>query len=253
MGVDAAWYRNDAEVGIAVGNFANEMSSLFITSDARPPFFDEAILEGIGPDTRLALTFGVLFLDADLDGRLDYFQTNGHLENEINVVQPSQTYAQSPQLFWNCGPDCARRFQLASQVGDLSNPLVGRGAAYADIDGDGDLDLLITQTGRPAVLLRNDQASGHHWLRVALAGKTPNTDAIGAAVELTAAGATQRRLVMPTRSYLSRVELPLTFGLGAADRVDTLRITWPDGTIQEIEVEGVDRTITATQDGGGAH
>jgi hypothetical protein len=251
MGIDTAWYRNDAELGIAVGNFANEMSSLFVTSDARAPFFDEAIVEGVGPDSRLALTFGVLFLDADLDGRLDYFQANGHLENEINVVQPSQTYAQPPQLFWNSGEDSARRFRLATEVGDLSRPLVGRGAAYADIDADGDLDLLITQTGRRAVLLRNDQGLGHHWLRVALHGKAPNTDAIGAQIELTSAGQTQRRLVTPNRSYLSAIELPVSFGLGDADTIDALRVTWPDGSSEEVAVEGVDRQITIEQPGAG--
>lgn len=249
MGADSAWFRNDAELGIAVGNFANEMSSLFVTSEARPPFFDEAILEGMGAETRLALTFGVLFLDADLDGRLDYFQANGHLENEINIVQPSQTYAQPPQLFWNCGETCDRRFELATEVGDLSHPLVGRGAAYADIDGDGDLDLLVTQTGRRAVLLRNDQALGHHWLRVVLKGDPPNTDAIGARIELTAAGRTQRRLLVSTRSYLSAVELPVSFGLDDADTVEALRVVWPDGSRTEVPVAGIDRQITIEQHG----
>ncbi|MFM1892216.1 MAG: hypothetical protein RLZ44_1293, partial [Pseudomonadota bacterium] len=157
MGIDAASFRNDADTGIAIGNFANEMSSLFVTMDGRGPLVDEAVLEGFGPDSRLALTFAVLFLDADLDGRLDLFQANGHLEGEINRVHPSQTYAQPAQLFWNCGEACPQRFALVTESGDLAQPMVGRGAAYADIDGDGDLDLAILQNGRRAVLLRNDQ------------------------------------------------------------------------------------------------
>ncbi|MGD2111947.1 MAG: VCBS repeat-containing protein, partial [Gammaproteobacteria bacterium] len=103
MGIDSAWYRNDEDLAIGIGNFANEMSSLYVTAGGSPPFADEAVLEGFGPASRLALTFGLFFFDFDLDGRLDLFQTNGHLETEINVVQPSQTYAQSAQLFWNCG------------------------------------------------------------------------------------------------------------------------------------------------------
>jgi len=243
MGIDAAWFRNDTELGIGMGNFANEMSSLFVTADGAAPFADEAILEGFGPASRLALTFGLFFFDYDLDGRQDLFQANGHLENDINIVQPSQTYAQSPQLFWNCGESCRTRFIEVSDSGDLTDPLVGRGASYADIDGDGDLDIVVVQNGRRAVLLRNDQQLGHHWLRLRLQGRDSNRSAIGTRVRLTAAGVTQRRLVMPTRSYLSQVELPLTFGLGGATRVDRLTVTWPDGREQHVAVRQLDTQL----------
>jgi len=180
MGIDTAWFRNDTELGIGMGNFANEMSSLFVTANGAAPFADEAILEGFGPASRLALTFGLFFFDYDLDGRQDLFQANGHLENDINIVQPSQTYAQSPQLFWNCGETCSTRFIEVSDSGDLTDPLVGRGATYADIDADGDLDIVVVQNGRRAVLLRNDQQLGHHWLRLRLEGRGSNRSAIGA-------------------------------------------------------------------------
>ena len=248
MGIDLARYRNDADIGIAIGNFANEMSSLFVTLDGRGPFVDEAVLEGIGADTRVALTFAMLFFDADLDGRLDLFQANGHLENEINRVHPSQTYAQPAQLFWNCGPSCAQRFRLLDGTADLQDPMVGRGAAYADIDGDGDLDLAIVQNGRRAVLLRNDQQTGHHWLRLKLAGGAANHDGLGAEVMLRAGDVTQYRRVHPSRGYLSQVELPLTFGLGASTSIDELRITWPGGQVQQAEVPGIDRVLTVTQE-----
>jgi hypothetical protein len=247
MGIDAAWFRNDAELGVGIGNFANEMSSLFVTAEGAAPFADEAILEGFGPASRLALTFGLFFFDYDLDGRQDLFQANGHLESDINIVQPSQTYAQSPQLFWNCGETCRSRFVEVSDSGDLNEALVGRGAAYADIDGDGDLDIVVVQNGRRAVLLRNDQQLGHHWLRLRLQGRGSNRSAIGARVELTAGGVRQRRLVMPTRSYLSQVELPLTFGLGSAHRVDALRVTWPNGEVQRVAVGQLDTEINIIQ------
>jgi hypothetical protein len=255
MGIDTAWYRNDNELGIVIGNFANEMSSLFVTVDGQAPFADESLLEGLGADSRLALTFGVFFFDYDLDGRLDLLQANGHLENEINKVQPSQHYEQPVQLYWNCednahastGSECNNRFMLVDNTGDLGTPVVGRGASYADIDSDGDLDVLITQPGREAKLYRNDQQTGHHWLRVKLSGTSDNQNAIGAIIELTANGITQRRLITSGRSFLSQLEYPVTFGLGKADKVDSLVITWPGGLKQPVIIDSVDRQINITQ------
>ena len=255
MGIDAAWYRNDNDLGIVIGNFANEMSSLFVTADGQTPFADESLLEGLGADSRLALTFGVFFFDYDLDGRLDLLQANGHLENEINKVQPSQHYEQPVQLFWNCEDTayssgsnaCNNRFMLVENTGDLGTPVVGRGASYADIDNDGDLDVMITQPGREAKLYRNDQQTGHHWLRIKLTGTSDNRNAIGAVIELTANGITQRRLITSGRSFLSQVEFPVTFGLGAANSIDSLVVTWPGGLKQPVIIDSVDRQINITQ------
>ncbi len=247
MGIDTGWYRNDTDLAVMVGNFANEMSALYVTAGGETPFADEALLEGLGPPSRLALTFAVLFLDYDLDGRSDLLQANGHLEHEINRVQPGQHYAQPPQLLWNCGEACRQRFLLARETGDLGTPLVGRSAVTADIDGDGDLDILITQNGRRPALYRNDQALGHHWLRLRLEGRSANRSAIGALVELTAGGVTQRRQLVPARGFLGQVELPLTFGLGTADRVDELLIHWPGGGRQRVPVAAVDRLLTVRQ------
>ena len=176
-------------------------------------------------------------------------QANGHLEQEINEIQSSQHYRQAPQLFWNCGPSAKACFAAVpeSQLGDLATPIVGRSAAYADIDSDGDLDVLITQTGAGPLLLRNDQQTNHHWLRVKLVGTKVNADAIGAWVELTSDGFVQRKQVMPTRSYLSQVELPITFGLGDAETVESLKVLWPDGSEQSVQIVELDTTITVKQ------
>ncbi|MBI3414353.1 MAG: CRTAC1 family protein [Verrucomicrobia bacterium] len=250
MGIDAARYRNDATLGIAIGNFANEMTALYVSQRDATNFTDEAIPEGIGPASRLLLKFGIFFFDYDLDGWLDLLTANGHLEEEISKIQKSQSYLQPAQLFWNAGGGKRGGFVnvTAEQSGaDLFKPIVGRGCAFADIDGDGDLDVVLTQTGGPPLLLRNDQKLGYHWLRLKLIGTKCNHDAIGAWVKVRAGGLTQSRQVMPTRSYLSQSELPVTFGLGKVDHVDEVEIIWPGGEKQTVTDIRVDRTVRVEQ------
>jgi enediyne biosynthesis protein E4 len=242
MGLDAADFRNDGSLGIAIGNFANEMTALYVSQQQPLQFADEAIVSGIGPKSRSALTFGVLFFDYDLDGRLDLLTANGHIEEEIHKVQASQQYEQVPHLFWNAGAGSRTTFVPvgASAAGDLFRPMVARGVAAADIDGDGDLDIVFTGVAGPPRLLRNDQKSGHHWVRLALVGTRANRDAIGAAIELKAGTETLRRTVMPTHGYLSQSELPVTFGLGDRTSVDEVRIRWPDGSLQTVRGVPID-------------
>ncbi|MEM8932936.1 MAG: CRTAC1 family protein [Acidobacteriota bacterium] len=249
MGIDFGHYRNDGDIGFAIGNFANEMTSLYMSRGAATLFVDEAIVDGVGAASRTLLTFGVLMLDVDLDGRLDLLQTNGHLENEIQSVDPSQSYEQRSQLFWNAGLSARSTFVEVppEQSGALAQPIVGRASATADLDGDGDLDVVMTQTGRAALVLRNDMASGHHWLRVRLDDpSTANRFGIGAAVTVRAGGVEQRRLIMPARSYQSSSEVAATFGLGNATTVESIEVRWPDGAVQSVDpaaVESVDRTM----------
>ncbi len=254
MGIDAAHFRNNKNIGIAIGNFSNEMTALYVARDTNLQFRDEAVSNGLGPVTRLELTFGLFFFDADLDGRLDLFAANGHLEEDINQVQASQHYEQPPQLLWNSGPEHPDEFLPlpVENIGeDFARPMVGRGTSFADIDGDGDLDILIAAVGREPRLLRNDLLSakkpGHHWLRLKLVGKQCNRDAIGSMVEVQLGKQTLKQHVMPTRSYLSQTELPVTFGLGQSEKVDQIRIRWADGSTQEIPSPQVDRLIRVEQ------
>jgi hypothetical protein len=250
MGIDTARFRSDDKLGIAIGNFANEMTALYVAQNTPTNFSDEAITEGVGPASRLPLKFGLFFFDYDLDGRLDLLTADGHLEEEISKIQASQTYAQSAQLFWNAGDHHGGCFVpvSADKAGaDLFKPIVGRGSAFADIDGDGDLDVILTQIGGPPLLLRNDQDLHHHWIRLKLVGTKSNRDAIGAWIKVSVNGQTLWRQVMPTRSYLSQSELPVTIGLGQADKVDSVQIIWPAGGVQKVEAVGVDKTTVVTE------
>ncbi|MCK7592992.1 CRTAC1 family protein [Pseudomarimonas salicorniae] len=249
MGIDLGEVFGDGSRAIAIGNFANEMSSFYVAHAGSAQFADEAIVAGIGPASRLALSFGVQFVDADLDGRLDLVQANGHVENEIARVQQSQQYPQSAQLFWQCGQACRSDFVSLPEdrIGDLAVPMVGRGVAAADFDRDGDPDLVLTQVGGPPRLLRNDQASGHHWLSVSLRGRAPNTEALGALVTLEAGGRRQQRSAGRNRSYLSQTPAELYFGLGTTPAIDRLEVRWPDGSIDEVRVESVDRHVVIEQ------
>lgn len=246
MGIDAAHFRNSPEIGIAIGNFANEMTALYVSQGSAFQFTDEAVPSGLGPQSRLELKFGTLFCDLDLDGRLDLLSANGHLEDEIHRVQPSQHYEQPPHIFWNCGPGEATEFVPIPEEKcgtDFLRPMVGRGATCADIDGDGDLDLLLAALGREPRLLRNDQQTGNHWLKIVLTGTKTNRSAIGTQIEVQLADRTLYGQVMPTRSYLSQTELPVTFGLGEADRVEEVRLIWSSGIRQTVNGPNVDATL----------
>jgi hypothetical protein len=232
MGVDAADYDRSGRPHLVIGNFSNEMISLY-HNEGRGLFVDEAPASSVGRDSLLALTFAMFFFDYDLDGYLDIFAANGHLEPEIQRVQPKVSFEQAPLLFRNLGG----RFETANAQagGDFNKPLVARGAAYADYDGDGDLDVLITTNDGPAHLYRNDGGNANSYLRLKLVGKKSNRDAIGAVVRVRSASGEQSRMVHTGSSYCSQSELPLTFGLGRDRTVDAIEVTWPEGTKQTFE------------------
>ncbi len=235
MGTDAADFDNSGLSGLVVGNFTNEGIALY-HNDGSGLFTDEAPGAGIAQMSTKSLTFGALFFDYDLDGLPDILAVNGHVSDDISVVQPTVKYAEPPQLFHNLGKDRAgkERFEeMTNNVGSaFPRPIVGRGAAYLDFDNDGDLDLVITANNGVARLLRNDNGNQNDFLRVKTVGRRSNRDGIGAKVTVKTAGGTRlSEMVKSGSSYLSQSELPLTFGLGkpAPEKTVTVEVVWPSG------------------------
>ena len=232
MGVDAADYDGSGYPSLIIGNFSNEMMALY-HNEGNGLFIDEAPRSALGRGTLLTLTFGCFFFDYDLDGWLDVFAANGHVADDIEQVQSRVTYAQRPQLFHNDGR--GRFEEIVDEAGDaLQQPMVARGAAYADYDNDGDLDILMTSNGGAPRLLRNDGGNTNNLLRVKTVGTESNRDGIGARVEVTVAGQSRWQMVKTGSSYASQSEVPLTFGLGNETSVERLRVSWPSGQVDEV-------------------
>lgn len=232
MGVAVGELRTDLHRVIGIGNFSGEPLSLY--SQTQPGLFqDIAGPMRVARPTLPCLTFGVVFADLNQDGHLDVVLANGHIEPEINSVSHDVTFAQRPQLFINNGS--GGLVDVGTRAGPaFDEPVVGRGLATGDIDGDGDVDLLLTVNGGRPRLLRNDLPAdaAHQWVRlqlIATVRSNRSRAAIGAVVEVTAGGKVQRREVRAGSSYLSQSETDLHFGLGSNRQVDEVTIRWPNG------------------------
>ncbi len=240
MGVDAADYDRSGRPHLLVGNFSNQMLALY-RNEGNGLFVDEAPRSSVGRASLLSLTFGAFFFDYDLDGNLDLFSANGHIEEEISRVQPKVTFAQSPLVFRNLGK--GRFEESAKSLGDIQRAIVARGAAYGDYDRDGDLDVLVTTNHGPAYLYRNDGGNKSTWLRVELVGARSNRSALGAVVRVESASGRQWQMVRSGSSYCSQSDLALTFGLGKDTLVNALEIEWPSGAKQRLEKVAVNRHL----------
>jgi len=244
MGVDAADYDRSGYPSVVITNFSNQMISLY-HNEHNGLFVDEAPQSEVGHDSLLTLGFGCFFFDYDLDGWLDLYVANGHIEDAIERVQPRVRYAEPPHLFRNLGNG---KFSEVTQSAGaaFATPRVARGAAYGDINNDGALDLLVATNAGPAVLFRNTGATNHS-LRIKLVGTKSNRDGIGATVRLTAGNDTQSKMLRSGSSYLSSSELILTFGLGAHTQVDAIEIHWPSGQVDQWQNVAADQIITVKE------
>jgi len=248
MGVDAADYDADGHLDLVVTNLDFETHSLF-RSLGGGAFAYATAESGLGYTTLPFVGFGVALIDFDNDAGLDLAIVNGHLMDNAPLFRSGATYAQRNLLFHNEG---GRRFR---EVGASAGPglalmKVSRGLAVADIDNDGDVDLLVTNSGQTADLLRNDGGNRQNALLVRAVGVASNRDGVGARIMLTAGGRTQVREVKAGSSYLSQNDTRLHFGLGGADRVDRLEVRWPSGRTEVLADVPVNSTVTLREGEG---
>ena len=250
MGVDAGIVDRTGKVTIFVGNFQNEMFSVYrYFSDGF--FADYSEISRLGNASLKVLTFGLFLLDAELDGDLDLFAVNGHIQVDDKGENKGFEFRQLPQLFLNDGNGIFDQFK-GSEESVFTTPIVGRGGAYADYDKDGDLDILITDNNGPAHLWENELLGqsikpSKNYLRVALRGTNSNRDGIGSLIVLFFEDKKISRRIRSGSSYLSPSEKVATFGLSKTATADSLKVYWPSGIIDTISRPSLNRQLTISE------
>lgn len=246
MGIDVTDLANDGRSWIAIGNFADEGLSLFEQEGGDILFTDRAPSRGVSAPSLLNVTFAVFFFDADLDGFQDIFATNGHVDDIVATYKSMLTFQQTPLLLRNKE---GTAFEDVTGASGFKDKMVGRGAAYADIDGDGDLDIGVVDNGGRFRLFRNDVTGAGNWLRLRLVGIGKNLDALGASVRIVSGGKKQSRYLKSGGGFLSESERVLTFGLGAESQAESVIVVWPDGKTQNFGPLSANKLYTLTYSG----
>ena len=255
MGIDAAYVNNDAQLCVAIGNFAGQPTTLHCQAQVGQTYRPDVFIEqshrmGVAQPTLRMVTFGLFFFDADLDGWQDLFMVNGHVVNEEHLR--NVPYAQRPQLLRNQGTGRFIAIPPEPNSG-LDLRLIGRGAAYGDYDHDGDLDVLITANQGAAHLLQNSTTRDGHFVRIVTRGTRSNRDGIGARVRLQTNRRQFTRHVRTGGSYLSQSDLGVTFGIQPDERIVHLEVVWPSGTVDTFRTVPLDTTFLAREGAAPAH
>ena len=240
MGTEIADYDGDGRPDIFVTNFSEELNTLY--RNLGELFFEDASEKaGLG-SSWLTLGFGTKLEDFDNDGDIDIYVTNGHVTDNVKLYHPRLSYEQKDLFYENVGGGKFRDVSAAAGPA-LTVEHVGRGLAAGDYDNDGDLDIVISDCGRPARLLRNDGGNRSHWIAIRLRGRRSNRSGVGAKIRLTASGKRQLREMTAAGSYLSAGEPRVHFGLGAARIAAAIEIEWPSGSRQRFENVRADRVL----------
>ena len=232
MGTDMADYDDDGFLDVTVTNLDFEYNTLYRGSSSGI-FFDDSYIAGVAETSLNFVGFGTFFFDYDNDGLQDLFVANGHIIDNIHLFNDISTYEEPNFLFKNVGDGVFR--EVGESLGEaIVRKNVARGAAPGDVDGDGDLDVLVTRCGGPALLLRNDGGNAAHAIDLRLVGTESNRDGIGARVTLRRGERTLVREVKSGRSYLSQGTLDVHFGLGVERVAPEITIRWPNGRTETL-------------------
>jgi len=247
MGVAIGDYDHNGTMDIFKTNFAGDTSTLYANS-GQGFCDDRTFAAGIGVNTRW-LGWATAFVDLGNDGWLDLFLANGHVYPEVAQLKTEAAYAQRKVVYVNRGNG---RFEdVTEQLGaPATTPRAARGAAFGDVDNDGDVDIVISNVNAPPDLFRTDTEAGRHWLLVKLTGTTSNRSAIGARVGCTAGGMTQWEEVRGGGSYISQNDLRVHVGLGETTKVDRLWVRWPSGLEEEWRELAADQILPLREGSG---
>ena len=247
MGVAIGDYDRNGTMDIFKTNFAGDTSTLYANSGTG--FCEDRTFQsGIGRNTRW-LGWGVGFADFDLDGWLDLFLVNGHVYPEVDRLQAEVGYRQRKVVYRNLGNG---RFEDVTEAlgAPVTTPKAGRGASFADLDNDGDIDVLVNNVNDRPDLFRTNAPAGRNWLIVKLVGRKSNRSAIGARVRATAGDRTETQEVRGGGSYYAQNDLRVHFGLAGAARVDRLEVRWPTGLEETWTDVPVNRILTLEEGTG---
>lgn len=244
MGTDWGDYDNDGKLDLLITTFFGEVKCLY-KNNGDTNFSDVGIPVGLAMTTTNNVAFGTKFLDFDNDGWLDIAIANGHVQDNIHDINSTASYKQSLQIFRNRAIN-PTSFEEVSSICDQNTlrPIVGRGLASGDFDNDGLEDLLVVDSEGKPLLLHNNRPNGAHWLGVKLIGKKSNRDGYGAMLTLTTGGKSFVRHCHSDGSYLSASDKRIHFGLGAATKIDSLKIKWPSSKVDELTNLPIDRYVT---------
>ena len=243
MGVDCGDYNGDGWFDLIVAN--SEKATLYKNEDGLL-FVDATVDSGLRQPTLPFVGFSPLFLDYDNDGDLDLFCANGHPQDVIEILMDHETYAQRDQIFENRGDGTYT--DVSEIAGDyFREALVGRAAATADYDNDGDTDVVVMNSNQRAVLLRNDGGNSQNWIGIKLVGSRSNRDGIGAKVTVVAGEMTQVKAVKSGSSYASGSDARLLFGLGGNQHIEQITVVWQGGGMQALKGVAINQHLTIVE------
>ena len=248
MGADCGDYDNDGLLDFYVTTYELQLATLY-RNLGDGLFEDVTMLTGAGAGTLPHVTWGNGFADFDNDGDRDIFIACGHLQENVGLYDDTKTYLARNILLTNTGD--GKFVDISDRAGDGMNVrLSSRGAAFDDLDNDGDIDVVILNSRREPTILRNDSPSKGHWLQVGLRGVKTNRDGIGAHVKVVAGDLTLIDEVHSGRGYQSHYGTRLHFGLGAREKVDRIEVRWIGGAKDVLKDVAVDQILTVTEGTG---